>query len=263
MFSTIVGGLFEPLEHGDKMKPGRYFLALASLLILADSAHAGWFADMETGAAISGYNDVRIPGDSGTKFSLSRDLQADPTPFFRLRAGDTFLKRHTISFLYAPLTIISHGEISRDIEFNDKTFKKNTPLRSSFRFDSYRLSYRYDFYLSDKLEAGAGLTGKVRDAAIGLDGEQYTEKTNTGIVPLINFRLKWQFVNNWWLLLDGDALAAPQGRAEDVLLAISPRLNEHVELKFGYRILEGGADNDEVYTFALIHYGVLGVTVYF
>jgi hypothetical protein len=29
----------------------------------------------------------------------------------------------------------------------------------------------------------------------------------------------------------------------------------------GYRILEGGADNDEVYNFALFHYAAVGVTV--
>jgi hypothetical protein len=34
-----------------------------------------------------------------------------------------------------------------------------------------------------------------------------------------------------------------------------------VELHAGDRILEGGADNDEVYSFALLHYAVAGVTV--
>jgi hypothetical protein len=203
---------------------------------------------------------VRIPGDSGTKFSLSDELQADPTPFYRLRVGGTFLERHTISILYAPLTILSSGKIDRDIEFNDKTYAADTRLRSSFRFDSYRLTYRYDFYRSEKLELGAGLTGKIRDAAIGLDGKEFTEKKNTGAVPLINFRLNWRFTPSWALLFEGDALAAPQGRAEDVLLAIAPRLNEHVALKVGYRILEGGADNDEVYTFSLIHYALVGMT---
>jgi hypothetical protein len=31
----------------------------------------------------------------------------------------------------------------------------------------------------------------------------------------------------------------------------------------GYRFLEGGADNDEVYTFALVHYLAAGVVVRF
>jgi hypothetical protein len=40
-------------------------------------------------------------------------------------------------------------------------------------------------------------------------------------------------------------------------------LNERVSLQAGYRILEGGADNDEVYTFSLFHYAVAGMAVRF
>ncbi|NLH50808.1 MAG: hypothetical protein GX444_19715 [Myxococcales bacterium] len=245
------------------MKTSGYLLTSLLILVFATVAPAAWFVDTETGVAISGYNDARIPGDSGTRFSLSEELRADPAPFYRLRVGDTFLERHTVSFLYAPLTILSAGKIDREVDFNGKTFAADTPLRSSFRFDSYRLTYRYDFYRSEKLEIGAGLTGKIRDAAISLDGAEFTEKKNTGAVPLINFRLNWLFAPNWALLFEGDALAAPQGRAEDVLLAVTPRLNEHLALKIGYRMLEGGADNDEVYTFSLIHYALVGMTAYF
>jgi hypothetical protein len=31
----------------------------------------------------------------------------------------------------------------------------------------------------------------------------------------------------------------------------------------GYRILEGGADNDEVYTFSLFHYAIASVALEF
>jgi NAD(P)-dependent dehydrogenase (short-subunit alcohol dehydrogenase family) len=41
------------------------------------------------------------------------------------------------------------------------------------------------------------------------------------------------------------------------------RLSDRVELDLGYRLLEGGADNDEVYTFAFFHYAVAGVRVRF
>jgi hypothetical protein len=36
-----------------------------------------------------------------------------------------------------------------------------------------------------------------------------------------------------------------------------------VGLRLGYRMVEGGADNDKVYTFAWIHYGLVGGTVRF
>jgi hypothetical protein len=62
-------------------------------------------------------------------------------------------------------------------------------------------------------------------------------------------------------LLDADALAAPQGRAEDVFLALTWALRDGLELRAGYRTPEGGADNDEVYSFAWLHYAVVGVAI--
>jgi hypothetical protein len=44
----------------------------------------------------------------------------------------------------------------------------------------------------------------------------------------------------------------PQGRAEDVMLALPWDVGEAITLRAGYRMLEGGADNDEVYNFAWI-----------
>jgi hypothetical protein len=61
----------------------------------------------------------------------------------------------------------------------------------------------------------------------------------------------------------GDALAAPQGRAEDILAAFYAEAAEGIRLRLGYRILEGGADNDEVYNFTLVHYLSAGLTLTF
>jgi hypothetical protein len=63
--------------------------------------------------------------------------------------------------------------------------------------------------------------------------------------------------------VEGDALAAPQGRAEDIFAGIVVDAGPRLSFKTGYRVLEGGADNDEVYTFALIHYIAVGAIVWF
>jgi hypothetical protein len=80
-------------------------------------------------------------------------------------------------------------------------------------------------------------------------------------VPLLSFRFAWRFAPPFALVVDGDALAAPQGRAEDVLAAVEVALRDGVAVRAGYRIIEGGADNAEVYTFALIHLVGVGLTV--
>jgi hypothetical protein len=218
-----------------------------------------WDLDLETGLVFSGYNDVLIPKSTGTLISLSEELKTDPAMFFRAKLTYSISDKHKLSIFAAPLRLKGSGRIKRLVNFEDTVFPADTPLKSMYRFDSYRLTYRYDFYGSDKIQAGIGLTAKIRDAAISLEGAgKKVEKTNTGFVPLINFRLQWIFADKLGLLLDGDALAAPQGRAEDVLLAIHYKPANNLGLKLGYRILEGGADVEEVYNFTLINYIVVG-----
>ena len=145
-----------------------------------------------------------------------------------------------------------------------KQFPANEDLSGSYKFNSYRLTYRYDFVQNPNLEFGLGFTAKVRDAKIALSSQGISaEKSNVGFVPIINFRLFWHSYEKLGFLLEGDALAAKQGRAIDVLFAASYKLSDQLGIKAGYRILEGGADNDEVYNFALFHYLSAGVSYTF
>jgi hypothetical protein len=41
------------------------------------------------------------------------------------------------------------------------------------------------------------------------------------------------------------------------------RFNRFVTGRLGYRILEGGADNREVYNFTLVHFGSAGIVASF
>ena len=219
--------------------------------------------ELETGVVFSGYNDVRIPGDQGTLFSFSRELEASPKVFYRLRGGYTFGTRHNISVLYAPLTINSEGMISENLLFEGVEFPSATPLEGSYKFNSYRITYRYDIVERPRFEFGLGFTAKIRDASIKINSaSQESEKTNVGFVPIVNIRLDWMINDKLSLLLDGDALAAPQGRAEDIFIGTSYKVSDNIGLKAGYRILEGGADNDEVYNFALFHYASVGIFLY-
>ncbi len=47
------------------------------------------------------------------------------------------------------------------------------------------------------------------------------------------------------------------------MLALHYRVTDAAELRAGYRFVEGGADNDEVYNFTFLNYASLGVTVHF
>ncbi len=238
-----------------------FILIVVCLHGLVSVVVAQTFIDLETGVVNTGYNNVRIPGDSGTLFSLKTDLKAEPSAFIRLRAGYTIGKRHTISVLYAPLKLNSSGVSTSQIDFNDVSFPVGRNIESVYKFNSYRITYRYDIVVRPKIEFGIGFTAKIRDADITLsDGVLSSSKSNVGFVPILNFRLYWMVHEKIGLLFDGDALAAPQGRAEDIQVAATYRLNDNFRFRLGYRLLEGGTDGNQVYNFALFNYASLGVT---
>lgn len=237
--------------------------AALCVAILAAPAGLGaitFWIDAESGAVFSGYNDVQIPDDTGTRLSLTDDLSADPVWFYRLQAGAD-LGRHSVSLLFAPLEVSSDGKLGEAVVFDDRTFPAGTPLEGGFRFNSYRLTYAYTLYESRDLSLALGLTAKIRDAWISLEGGgQEARRSNLGFVPLVHLRLHWKFLPAFGLLVEGDGLAAPQGRAEDFFGGLTWNAAPGLTVRAGYRILEGGSDGGgSVYTFSLFHYVSAGV----
>lgn len=242
---------------------GRLWLAILIVAASAGTSAAQWYVDVESGMVFSGYNDVRIPNKTGTDLSLTDDLKSETIPFARGRLGYTANGRHDFSLLIAPLTVKADGVIDKAVFFEGVEFPAGAALQATYTFNSYRLTYRYRVYRTNTIAAGIGFTAKIRDAAVLLESDtRKSEKTNVGFVPLINFHLSARIGRSLRVVLAGDALAAPQGRAEDVALTIQYPVARRWDLKAGYRLLEGGADVDEVYSFALFHYLFAGITVH-
>lgn len=231
---------------------------------LNKSVAAQTFLDLETGTVITGYNDIRIPGDIGTLFSLKDDLSAKTKIFHRLRVKYTIQSRFTISILYAPLGISSEGKIPYKISFNRVKFDADTEMKSIYKFNSYRLTLGYDIISQKNIVFGLGFTAKIRDAYIHLySAKQSSNRASFGFVPLVNFKLLWKINNSWGLIFDGDALITPRGRAEDIQLALAYQYTDPISFRIGYRILEGGTDSNRSYGFALLHYASLGCSYSF
>jgi hypothetical protein len=150
------------------------------------------------------------------------------------------------------------------VVFQDLVFPAGRPTDATYVFNSYRLTWYWRFPPGEKWSFRLGATVKVRDAEIGLAGDPgRSVKENLGVVPLLYLYARYQATERFALELEADALAAPQGRAEDVSLKGVFRLSDRVDLDLGYRLLEGGSDNDEVYAFAFFHYAAAGVRVRF
>ena len=242
------------------MKALYLFFLLTAIPIVAT---AQFWADAEAGVITTGYNDVRITGSGGTFFSLPDDLDGQTQVFYRLRAGYRFNGRSEVLVLFAPLQIGYEGRFAQDVTFKDILFPMGRQVEGTYRFNSYRATYRYHLRSAERFDAALGLTIKVRDAVIALDdGVRRSERPDLGGVPLLHFHLHWKPSERFGVLLDGDALAVRSGRAEDVMLALTYRPARPLMLRAGYRLLEGGADNRKVYTFSMFHYGLLGLTIY-
>jgi hypothetical protein len=245
---------------------GQLVAGATALVLVAGTASAQYrfTVQFENGGTFTSSNDVRIPGDTGTQFSLTDDLTTEHTYYWRVRAEYRPATKHVISVLVAPLTLKAAGTINRAIAFNGDVFGAGVPLEASYRFNSYRLTYRYEFVQGERWRFGIGATAKIRDAYTRLEGGGVTStKTNVGFVPLVNFKLQRLLSSRASLVLEGDALAAPQGRAEDVLVALQLSASPKMSFQIGYRILEGGADVTEVYTFTLVNYLAIGAVVRF
>jgi len=158
------------MNRTQKKTLGILSIVFIFIVLAVPKAEAKWFLDLETGLVSSGYNNVRIPGDTGTKFSLSEDLQTDSSAFFRFRFGRQFGQRHTLFVFVAPLSLNASGSVNQDVLFFEETFPADTPLSGVYRFNSYRLTYRYDFLRKKRLTLGVGFTAKIRDAAIRVEG---------------------------------------------------------------------------------------------
>lgn len=236
------------------------FLAIAGICAHAQTA---FVIDAETGLVFSGKNDIQIPGNSGTRFS-AHHLDPRPSGFLRLRPSVVFNRRHVVTGLFAPLQVRYSGSLPSSVVFQGQVVEAGRPVTLSYKFNSYRLTYRYNILSSPGVTFGLGLTGKIRDASIKIEeAGRVLSKKNVGFVPLVNFYLGLRLHEELGFLLEGDALASSQGRAEDVFAGLTYQITNNFALKGGYRILEGGADNDEVYNFSLFHYASVGVIATF
>jgi hypothetical protein len=248
-----------------RTSPLRWLAALAALVPVAapaaESVPPSPALTVELGAAWQLRNTAQVSNEPpNTRFKID-DLTGDgPYPAGRVVLDWPLNEKHRLRFLIAPLEIDESGTTSQPIVFQNTTFAPG-PIDVKYRFDSYRASYRYVFYERERWTWSGGGTLNIRDAEIRLQqGTLSRVRKNTGVVPLLALEGQWRFAPGWYGLLDFEGLAAPQGRAIDVALKLGYDVTPNISVAGGYRILDGGADNDDLYTFARFDSAVLGLT---
>lgn len=218
---------------------------------------------LEGDSVWSNRNDVRIPPDEGTEFSIVDLIGTGPDGAVRVEATIELAERHGLRFVYAPIRVSGSGVADAPISFAGEQFAAG-PTDADYQFDSYRVTYRYRFYNGETWRWKVGFTGFVRDARVALaQPGTAAEDTDTGFVPLGHLSGEARLAERWRLRLELDGAAAPQGRAFDVLAAIEYRLTPRWTIAGGYRTIEGGADVDTVFTFAWLNAAVVRLGVGF
>ena len=231
-------------------------ISVLTTLFFTDSVKAQQISiEAETGGLWYSRNDVRIPNDGGTKFDMITLIGNDIEPYLRLRLNVTLGERHTIRALYAPIRSSDRGFLPEDVIFENSLYETGTAIEGTYQFNTYRLTYRYTFFNRNNWVLGAGAAALVRDAKVRLvQNDIREENTDLGFVPLLHFYAERRIYSDLSAVFDIETLASTQGRATDASLQLNYRINNNLNLLVGYRLLEGGADVDEVYNFSWINF---------
>ena len=241
------------------------FLALCLLIGAAGlrlSAQAE--VNLEATAWNTSLNEVRKPSVGGTTFSFAELLGSGPTWATRVDASWQLNPRHGLRLLLAPFETSGTGAFATPVTYQGRVFRAGEPTRGLYRFNSWRATWRYTLREDQAWTIRLGATAKVRDAKVELEqGGVVTSNSNLGFVPLLHLRAERRFSPGWSAVFETDALGAKQGRAIDAALLVRWQATPRWHADLGYRLLEGGADNDELYTWARLDGWRVGVGMRF
>lgn len=237
-------------------------IGLGLCTTLAASPRERYALDLEWGTAWQQSNDVQSPNDaSGTRFALDALTGAGPYSAPRLQLVWPLNARDDLRVLAAPFRISAQGTLASPVNFEGKTFAAGATT-ATYRFDSYRLTWRRAVHESPDWTVKAGLTGKIRSAEITLrQGATTASRTGPGFVPLVHLHAERRLSDTSRFIFEGDGLASSRGRAFDLSMRYSHDLRRGLAAYGGVRLLDGGANNDSTYNFARFGYLTVGLTV--
>lgn len=219
---------------------------------------------VEGGSAFVNRNDQRIPGSTGSDFSMTDVTGRGGFQFSRVELIWQKNDKEEWRFLYAPFRISGDGTLSSPVNFQDVTFSPGA-ASGIYQFNSYRLTYRRPWFSSVRRNWKFGYTLKVRDAEVTLRQGATTrsELDPRGIVPLLHVSGIEQFSEKWSASFDFDGLAGGPGRAFDIGVQLNHKLDPTRQVYLGLRTLVGGADVPRVYSFAWVNYASIGFSFKF
>lgn len=232
---------------------------LGGIVAFSSASDERWTLDVEFGSFSTRSNSARVPNEGGSNIDLARLLGRRAQAYGRFELTYAPPRAGEWRLVVAPLERSGPGRLNQSVQFKGQTFSAGN-VRGTYRFDSYRLTYRKEWRDGWKV----GFTLKVRDAEISLrQGSVQAAEKNVGLVPLLHVAKVGALGGDWGYDFQFDGLAGGPGRAFDIALRLTYDLNDDQQLLLGYRVIEGGADVPRVRNFAWLNYISAGWRVRF
>ena len=122
-------------------------LCLSSSTVSAQEERA-FELELEAGPVWQSRNDVQVPNtDEGTRFSLVDLVGNGPWPAGRLYLTWNINDRHSLRGLLAPLSYTETGMFTTPVDFAGESYEPGEPVDGTYKFNSWRLGYRYLLWL--------------------------------------------------------------------------------------------------------------------
>ena len=93
--------------------------------------------EVEGGPVWQTRNDVRIPNETGTEFSLVDTIGKGPYGAFRIEVAFDVNERHGFRFIVAPLEIEDSSTLDTSVFFAGETFEPDVATDANYKFSSY------------------------------------------------------------------------------------------------------------------------------
>lgn len=215
-------------------------------------------------------------GADGTRVDLRRAAGQDNLSFYTRWTAELELgRRHTVVFLYQPLSTEGARTPASDVRFEGVTFAAGAPFATTFSFPFYRASYLYDLVQRPRGHLSVGLSGQIRNARYEvqrLDGTAYARVSDVGFVPALKARGALDVTQDVFVGFEVDGIYAPisilngstnetTGAIVDASIRAGVRLRDRGTAFLNLRYLGGGATNEDPSDFAKnwLHFFFVGL----
>ena len=242
-------------------------VSIVSVLVLTPAMAADPTVSLRLTAGSSWQvrNDVQIPNDDmGSRFSLHDAVGTGPVSAVRFELNWALNNKHGIRIMLAPLSYTEIALFDQPVRFAGETYSADQVSEATYRFNSWRVGYHYSLVNNDAGSFRVGATLKVRDAEIRLQqGDTESFDDDVGIVPLLYLAGSYRLSERVTFRADFDGLAGGPGRAIDIGAALDFAISRRWQIGAEVRVLDGGADTDDVFNFARFNSAALAISTQF